>query len=68
MLIEEDLRRSMRADIAHHRTVGTLKGRQHAMGLPVRGQRNRTNGKTAKKLNRIERRGYSTLSTNGSIR
>ena len=68
LLIEEDLRRSMRADIAHHRTVGTLKGRQHAMGLPVRGQRNRTNGKTAKKLNRIERRGYSTLSTNGSIR
>jgi len=66
LLIEEDLRRSMRADIAHHRTVGTLKGRQHAMGLPVRGQRNRTNGKTAKKLNRIERRGFST-STNGNM-
>lgn len=60
------MRRSMRADIAHHRTVGTLKGRQHAMGLPVRGQRNRTNGKTAKKLNRIERRGFAT-STNGNM-
>ncbi|GAA5957224.1 hypothetical protein JCM3765_000396 [Sporobolomyces pararoseus] len=65
LLLEEDLRRSRRADIAHHRTVGTLKGRQHAMGLPVRGQRNKTNAKTAKKLNRIERRGFST-STNGS--
>jgi len=65
LLLEEDLRRSRRADIAHHRTVGTLKGRQHAMGLPVRGQRNKTNAKTAKKLNRIERRGFAT-STNGS--
>ncbi|GAA6064235.1 hypothetical protein JCM10212_006364 [Sporobolomyces blumeae] len=60
LLLEEDLRRARRADIAHHRTVGTLKGRQHAMGLPVRGQRNRTNGRTAKKLNRIERRGFAT--------
>ena len=60
LVLEEDLKRARRADIAHHRTVGTLKGRQHAMGLPVRGQRNRTNAKTAKKLNRIERRVYST--------
>ncbi|GAA5895181.1 mitochondrial 37S ribosomal protein uS13m SWS2 [Sporobolomyces salmoneus] len=65
LLLEEDLRRSRRADIAHHRTVGTLKGRQHAMGLPVRGQRNKTNAKTAKKLNRIERRGFAT-SSNGA--
>ncbi|GAA6053667.1 hypothetical protein JCM3770_001687 [Rhodotorula araucariae] len=65
LVLEEDLKRARRADIAHHRTVGTLKGRQHAMGLPVRGQRNRTNGKTAKKLNRIERRVYSTGATLG---
>ncbi|CEQ39332.1 SPOSA6832_00855 [Sporobolomyces salmonicolor] len=61
LLLEEDLRRARRADIAHHRTVGTLKGRQHAMGLP----RNRTNAKTAKKLNRIERRGFATSATGG---
>lgn len=60
LIIEEDLRRQTRANIAHHRTVGTLIGRQHAMGLPVRGQRNKTNGKSAKRLNRIERRGYQT--------
>lgn len=60
LVLEEDLKRARRADIAHHRSVGTLRGRQHAMGLPVRGQRNRTNAKTAKKLNRIERRVYST--------
>ena len=60
LLIEEDLRRKIRADIGHHRTAGNTKGRLHAMGLPVRGQRNRTNGKTAKRLNRIERRGFAT--------
>lgn len=62
LVIEEDLRRVTRSNIAHHRTIGTLTGRQHAMGLPVRGQRNKTNGKTAKRLNRIERRGFSTAS------
>ncbi|KAL8291877.1 hypothetical protein RQP46_002135 [Phenoliferia psychrophenolica] len=60
LVIEEDLRRRTRANIAHHRTIGNLTGRQHAMGLPVRGQRNKTNGKTAKRLNRIERRGFSS--------
>ncbi|KAM0787913.1 hypothetical protein ACM66B_006120 [Microbotryomycetes sp. NB124-2] len=66
LVIEEDLRRKMRSDIAHHRTVGTLKGRQHAMGLPVRGQRNKTNARTAKKLNRIERRYMSSSSSSSS--
>ncbi|ORY90755.1 hypothetical protein BCR35DRAFT_274745 [Leucosporidium creatinivorum] len=61
LIIEEDLRRQMRADIAHHRTIGNLTGRQHAMGLPVRGQRNKTNGRTAKRLNRIERRNFGTM-------
>ncbi|GAA5891849.1 hypothetical protein JCM5296_003249 [Sporobolomyces johnsonii] len=65
LVLEEDLRRARRADIAHHRTVGTLRGRQHAMGLPVRGQRNKTNAKTAKRLNRIERRGFATSAMGG---
>ncbi|GAA5875266.1 hypothetical protein JCM8547_006883 [Rhodosporidiobolus lusitaniae] len=60
LVLEEDLRRARRADIAHHRTIGTLRGRQHAMQLPVRGQRNKTNARTAKRLNRIERRVYGT--------
>jgi small subunit ribosomal protein S13 len=62
LVLEEDLRRQRRADIAHHRTIGTLRGRQHAMQLPVRGQRNKTNARTAKRLNRIERRVYGTTS------
>jgi hypothetical protein len=35
-------------------------GRRIAQGLPVRGQRTKTNAQTAKKLNRVERRRFST--------
>jgi len=55
--LETDLRRQVRENIAHHRTIGTYVGRRHAMGLPVRGQNTRNNRKTARKLNKIERRG-----------
>ncbi|KAF8610516.1 S13-like H2TH domain-containing protein [Ceratobasidium sp. AG-I] len=54
--LESELLREMRENIAHHRAVGTYKGRRHSMGLPVRGQNTRTNAQTARKLNKIERR------------
>lgn len=38
------------------------------MGLPVRGQRNKTNAKTAKRLNRIERRGFTSAAAGGGER
>lgn len=56
ILVENEARNLMRENIAHHRNVGNYKGRRHAMGFPVRGQRTRTNASTARKLNRIERR------------
>ncbi|KAG7571468.1 hypothetical protein FFLO_00651 [Filobasidium floriforme] len=58
--IETDLRRSLQSDIAHHRTIGTYRGKRHAASLPVRGQRTRTNAKTAKKINRVDRRAFSS--------
>ncbi|KAJ9116714.1 hypothetical protein QFC20_000649 [Naganishia adeliensis] len=58
--IETDLRRSVQSDIAHMRTIGTYKGRRHAAGLPVRGQNTQTNAKTARKLNKVDRRTFST--------
>lgn len=60
IVLESDLRRQHIANITHHRTVGSYVGRRHTMGLPVRGQRTRRNAQTAKKLNRIERRSYTT--------
>lgn len=58
--IEADLKRVLHANINHHRNVGSYRGRRHASHLPVRGQRTSTNANTAKKLNRLERRGMHT--------
>jgi len=57
LTIENDLRRRIVEDITRLRDMGSYRGRRHAMGLPVRGQRTRTQILTARKLNRIERRG-----------
>lgn len=55
IVIESDLKRQTQSNINHHRTIGTYRGRRHLQGLPVRGQRTRTNALTAKRLNRIGR-------------
>ncbi len=57
VLVENEARRQLRENLAHHRNVGSYVGRRHAMGYPVRGQRTTTNASTARKLNKIERRG-----------
>ncbi|KAK5164099.1 uncharacterized protein LTR77_010190 [Saxophila tyrrhenica] len=44
MTLENDLRRQMRDNIKRLRDMGTYRGRRHAMALPVRGQRTRTQG------------------------
>ncbi|RVD80247.1 mitochondrial 37S ribosomal protein uS13m [Arthrobotrys flagrans] len=58
LTIENDLHKSIVDNIARLKEMGTYRGRRHAMGLPVRGQGTRTQAKTAKKLNRVER-GFS---------
>ncbi|KAF3940215.1 hypothetical protein ABW19_dt0205309 [Dactylella cylindrospora] len=55
LTIENDLHKSIVDNIRRLRDMGTYRGRRHAMGLPVRGQNTRTQAKTAKKLNRVER-------------
>ncbi|KAI5819491.1 hypothetical protein BZA77DRAFT_304230 [Pyronema omphalodes] len=57
MTLENDLRRVLRDDIRRLKDMGAYRGRRHAQGLPVRGQRTRTQTKTARRLNRVERRG-----------
>ena len=46
--IEGDLRRSIAADIRRKIEIGNYQGRRHRSGLPVRGQRTRTNARTRK--------------------
>jgi small subunit ribosomal protein S13 len=45
---EGDLRRSIAADIRRKIEIGNYQGRRHRQGLPVRGQRTRTNARTRK--------------------
>jgi len=46
--IEGDLRREVQADIRRKVEIGSYQGRRHRMGLPVRGQRTKTNARTRK--------------------
>ncbi|MBD1909600.1 MULTISPECIES: 30S ribosomal protein S13 [unclassified Leptolyngbya] len=44
--VEGDLRRLEALNIKRLMDIGTYRGRRHRMGLPVRGQRTRTNART----------------------
>ena len=44
--VEGDLRRLESMNIKRLVDIGTYRGRRHRMGLPVRGQRTRTNART----------------------
>lgn len=47
-LVEGQLRRSVSAAIGRLRDIGCYRGARHRRGLPVRGQRTRTNARTRK--------------------
>ncbi len=44
--IEGDLKRIVQSNIKRLREVGTYRGHRHSRGLPVRGQRTKTNSRT----------------------
>ena len=46
--IEGDLRREVQADIRRKIEIGCYQGIRHRRGLPVRGQRTKTNARTRK--------------------
>ena len=46
--IEGDLRREVSMSIKRLIDLGTWRGKRHRLGLPVRGQRTRTNARTRK--------------------
>mgnify|MGYP000175877069 CR=1 FL=1 len=47
-VVEGDLRRSVALDIKRLTEIGGYRGRGHRKGLPVRGQRSKTNARTRK--------------------
>ena len=46
--VEGDLRREISMNIKRLIDLGTWRGKRHRLGLPVRGQRTRTNARTRK--------------------
>lgn len=46
--VEGDLRREVSLNIKRLMEIGCYRGRRHRMGLPVRGQRTKTNARTRK--------------------
>ncbi|OGL73489.1 30S ribosomal protein S13 [Candidatus Uhrbacteria bacterium RIFCSPHIGHO2_02_FULL_60_10] len=46
--VEGELRRDVQASIKRLRDIGSYRGSRHAKGLPVRGQRTKTNSRTVR--------------------
>lgn len=46
--VEGELRRTVQSNIARLRDIGSYRGLRHRRGLPVRGQRTRSNARTRK--------------------
>lgn len=57
LTIDNDAKKAVQDNIQRLREMGTYRGRRHAVGLPVRGQRTRNQTSTPNKLNRLERFG-----------
>ena len=47
-IVEGDLRRTIAMDIKRLTEIGSYRGLRHRRGLPVRGQRSKTNARTRK--------------------
>lgn len=47
-MVEGDLRRKVQNDIKRLISINCYRGQRHRLGLPVRGQRTRTNSRTRK--------------------
>ena len=47
-VVEGDVRREVSLNIKRLQEIGCYRGRRHKMGLPVRGQRTKTNARTRK--------------------
>ncbi|GCE99096.1 37S ribosomal protein subunit sws2, mitochondrial [Zygosaccharomyces mellis] len=57
MTIEGDARAVVKENIALKKRIGSYQGMRHTLNLPVRGQHTRNNANTARKLNKVDRRG-----------
>ena len=59
--LEGDLRRVVREDIQRLKKIGSYRGIRHMRGLPVRGQRTKTNARTRKGKKRAVAKSKKTI-------
>lgn len=52
-IVEGDLRREVASNIKRLKEIGAYRGSRHAKGLPVRGQRTKTNSRTVRGNKRL---------------
>ena len=57
LLIEGDLHKDIYLNISRLVNISSYRGLRHAQGLPLRGQRTHTNGRTQKKLAKRYKKG-----------
>ena len=62
LLVEGDLRRERSQNIKRLMEIGCYRGLRHRRGLPVRGQRTKTNGRTRKGPRRMQVAGKKKVS------
>lgn len=62
--LDNFLQKEMTTNIGILKSIRCLKGRRHSSFLPVRGQRNRTNARTRKKINHIGKKIGSKVRSN----
>ena len=53
LVLEGDLRRDIRNNIKRLKDIGTYRGSRHVAGLPVRGQRTKTNSRSIRGNKRV---------------
>lgn len=56
-VIDNDARNVVRENIQFLKKIGSYRGQRHMFGFPVNGQNTKNNARTAKKLNKLMRRG-----------
>jgi len=62
MLVEGDLRRERSQNVKRLMEIGAYRGLRHRRGLPVNGQRTKTNGRTRKGPRRMQVAGKKKVS------
>jgi small subunit ribosomal protein S13 len=62
LLVEGDLRRERSQNVKRLMEIGAYRGLRHRRGLPVNGQRTKTNGRTRKGPRRMQVAGKKKVS------